>query len=633
MPCLCLGRAARCQTLLVLVLAQLSFLTPAVARPHESDNKDGPPHVTKVEPPNWWTSYVSPLMVLLYGEHLDQAEITVHDAGVKINKIEREADGKHAFVWLEIGAKAKPGVVNLRVKNSQGETTAALTLAARSSHDGKFQGITRDDVIYLIMPDRFADGDPTNNQPQGSTAGTYDRNAAKAYHGGDLAGVQQHLPYLKDLGVTTIWLTPLYENDDASSDYHGYHAVDEYAVEDHFGSMRDLQNLVAAAHQMKMKVVLDMVPNHVGPRHPWAESQPMPGWLHGTVENHINNSDYDFPPISDPHATPANYVHALDGWFVNTLPDLAQENPAVASYLLQNALWWTESAGVDGFRIDTFPYVPRSFWAYYHQGLFATYPHFFTFGEISDTDPAVTSYWAGGQTGFDGIDTGLSAPLDFPMYEAIRQVVAHGQSAKKVVAVLREDRLYPHPEVLVTFIDNHDKMRFLTEAGGSADKLKLALALVTTLRGIPQLYYGDEVAMAGGDDPDDRRDFPGGFPGDQNNAFLREGRTAEEQDVFSQVQTLLKLRQQHPALRSGVQKHVAVGDKFYAFTREGAGERLLIMFHNANATEPITLDLAGTTIQDAKAVVPIFGPSPAQLKGSQLQVQAAPTSLTIYRVQ
>ena len=571
-------------------------------------------------------------MVLLYGDNLNAANISTDYPGVTITRTQTEPDGKHAFVWLNFDLAVKPGTIVLHLKNSSGDTTAKLLLSARPPQAGKYQGVTRDDVIYLIMPDRFADGDPSNDQPPHAAAGTYDRKRPQAYHGGDLKGIQQHLPYLKDLGVTTLWLTPLYQNDDATSDYHGYGAVDEYEVEDHFGTMQDFQNLVTAAHELGMKVLLDMVPNHVGPNHPWAVSQPTPGWLHGTPAHHIDNSTYDFPPISDPHAVPANYIEALDGWFVNKLPDLAQENPLVASYLLQNALWWTESSGIDGFRIDTFPYVPRSFWAYYHTGLFSTYPHFFTVGEVSDTDPTVTSYWAGGQTGFDGIDTRLTTPFDFPMYQAILDVVAHGESAKKIVTVLRQDRFYPHPELLVTFIDNHDKPRFLTEAGGSRDKLKLALSLLATTRGIPQLYYGDEIGMAGGQDPDNRRDFPGGFPGDSNDAFTQIGRTPEQQDVFAHTQSLLKLRRQHPALRTGTQKHVAVADKYYAFTRETAGERLLIIFHNADAPETLNLDLTGTSIADAKSLTSIFGPSTAQLQDGHLNLKLAPYSLTVYQV-
>ena len=528
------------------------------------------PQISKVEPPNWWADYVSPVMILLYGENLAGADVSVDYPGVHVDKIQSQPDGKHAFVWLSLAHGLQPGNAVLRVKTSTGETSANLPLLARPSPVGKYQGITPDDVIYLIMVDRFADGDTSNNQPKAAALGTYDRRAAKTYHGGDLKGIQQHLPYLKNLGVTTLWLTPLYKNDDSSSDYHGYHAVDEYAVEDHFGTLRDYQDLVAAAHQQGMKVLLDMVPNHVGPKSPWATSQPAPGWLHGTIQDHLN-TDYAYAPISDPHAVTANYISALNGWFANALPDLAQENPLVAQYLLQNAYWWTESGGLDGFRIDTFPYVPRSFWAYYHDGLFSIYPHFFTVGEVYNSDPTVTSYWAGGQTGFDGIDTRLTTVFDFPMDAAMRDVVAHGAPATKIVDVLRQDRLYPHPELLVTFIGNHDMKRFQTDAGGSRQRLKLAFSLLATIRGIPELYYGDEIGMAGGEDPDDRHDFPGGFPGDQHDAFTLAGRTPEEQDVFSHVQSLLKLRAEHKSLRVGVQKHVAVADKYYAFTRESAG--------------------------------------------------------------
>ena len=588
--------------------------------------------VSKVEPPNWWTNYSSPLMVLLYGDHLASSKITTDYPGVAVDRVQAEPDGKHVFVWLKIDANAQPGTVAMRIKNAEGDASANLSLSSRPPQAGKYQGITRDDVIYLIMPDRFADGDPSNDQPPQVAPGTYDRKAPKAYHGGDLKGVLQHLPYLKDLGVTTLWLTPLYQNDEGSSDYHGYGAVDEYAVEDRFGNMQDVQNLVDAAHRLGMKVLFDMVPNHVGPRHPWANSQPAPGWLHGTPAHHLDNANYDFPPISDPHAAPANYVEALDGWFVNTLPDLAQENPLVATYLLQNAEWWTESSGIDGIRIDTFPYVPRSFWSYYDQGLLARYPSFFMVGEVNDTDPTVTSYWAGGQTGFDGIDTHLTAPFDFPMFQAIGDVVARGESAEKLVSVLRQDRFYPHPELLVTLIDNHDRPRFITQANGSPEKLKLGLSLLLTLRGIPQLYAGDEIGIPGGEDPDNRRDFPGGFPGDATNAFTEAGRTPEQQEIFAHTQMLLKLRQQHPALREGKQEHVAVQDRFYAFTREDKEDRLFIVFHNSDKTETVALSLAGTSIADVKELHPIFGTSTADLKNGQINMQLAPYSLTICEV-
>jgi glycosidase len=590
------------------------------------------PQVTKVEPPNWWTNYVSPVMVLLYGNGLSGADISVNYPGVSVQKVQAQSDGKHAFVWLDIAHNAAPGKVTLAIHGASGDATAELTLLARQPQQGKFQGVTRDDVIYLIMPDRFADGDSTNNMPPGSAPGTYDRSAPKTYHGGDLKGVTDHLSYLKDLGVTTLWLTPVYDQDNATSDYHGYGAVDLYQVEDHFGTMADYQNFVAEAHKLGLKVLFDTVPNHVGPNHPWATSQPAPGWLHGTTERHIN-TDYNYPPITDPHAVEGNYISALDGWFADKLPDLAQENPLVAQYLLQNALWWTESSGIDGLRIDTFPYVPRIFWAYFLKGILDVYPNFFAVGEIFNVEPTVTSYWAGGNKGFDGVDTLLKTPFDFPMQNAINKVLNEGQSATLILNVLRQDRLFRHPELLVTFIGNHDMPRFITQASGSPEKLKAAFALIATQRGIPQLYYGDEIGMPGANDPDDRHDFPGGFPGDQHNAFVQVGRTPEQQEIFSYLQSLLKFRHDHPALREGVQKHVAFADDYYLFTREVPGERLLVAFYKGTSPTTLSLDLANTSIADARQLTALFAGSTATLNDGKINLQLQPVSVAVYKVE
>ena len=589
------------------------------------------PQISKIEPPNWWINFVSPVMILLYGENLESAEIFVSYPGLKIEKTQLQPEGKHALIWLSIAKNTKAGNAKLSVKTAAGAAKVDFPLLERASPDDRFQGVTLNDVVYLIMPDRLADGDAANNVPKGAAPGTYDRQAPKAYHGGDLKGIQDHLPYLKELGVTTVWLNPIFDNDNSSEGYHGYGASDLYAVEDHFGTLQDFQQLVDAAHHDGIKILLDMVPNHVGPKHPWATSQPAPGWLHGTTANHIN-TDYEYAPVTDPHAVEKNYRSALDGWFANILPDLAQENPQTAEYLQQNAYWWMEIGGVDGFRIDTFPYVPRTFWTKYLQGLQATYPHFFAVGEVYNFDPTVVSYFAGGQKGFDGIDTHLTTPFDFPMNSAIREVVNHGASAKKIVDVLRQDRLYPHPELLVTFIGNHDMKRFVTDAGGSTAKLKLGFSLLATIRGIPQIYSGDEIAMPGGDDPDNRRDFPGGFPGDQRNAFTQAGRTPDEQDVFAHVQGLLKLRRDHQALRTGDQKQIVVTDDYYVFTRETRGERLMVVFYKGDTPKNVTVDLIDTTIANAHGIAPLYSASDVRLQGSLMQLQLAPQSVAVYRV-
>jgi len=597
------------------------------------------PRISKIEPPNWWAGYVSPVMVLLYGDDLAGAKISVSYPGLSIQKTQIQPDGKHAFLWLEISPKTKPGEATIYIKTPTGEVQFAFALLRREPAQGRFQGITQDDVIYLIMPDRFADGDPSNDQPTGAAPGTNDRSSPKTYHGGDLRGVQQHLSYLKDLGVTTVWLNPLYDNSDATSDYHGYHAVDLYKVEDHFGSMQDFRNLVNAAHRQGMKVLLDVVPNHVGPKHPWATSQPAPGWLHGTAENHIN-TDYDFPPVADPHAVPRNYRSALDGWFANALPDLAQENPLVAQYLLQNAFWWIENGGIDGFRIDTFPYVPRSFWSHYLTAIRDEYPNFFAVGEVYNFDPVVVSYFAGGHTGFDGLDTHLPALFDFPLNSAIRDVVNHGASAKKIEDVLRQDRLYPHPEALVTFIGNHDMKRFIADAGGSTQKLNLALSLLATIRGIPQLYYGDEIGMTGGDDPDNRHDFPGGFPGDTQDAFRALGRTPQEQDVFLHLQGLLKLRRDHQALREGKLYTVFSDDQTIAYVREYTklgdtlpSDRLLMVMNNSDKTREISITTTDTPIADVHSAMILQSDMPdVGFSNGEIRARILGHSLAIYEL-
>lgn len=597
------------------------------------------PQISKVEPPNWWADYVSPVMVLIYGDNLATAKLSVNYAGVTVQKTQIQWDGKHAFVRLAVSPKAKPGTATIHAKTSSGEAQFAFPLLRREPTQGRFQGITQDDVIYLIMPDRFADGDSSNNQPTGAAPGTYDRSAPKAYHGGDLRGVQQHLPYLKDLGVTTIWLNPIADNSDATSDYHGYHAVDLYKVEDHFGTVQDFQSLVNAAHQQGMKVLLDMVPNHVGPKHPWATSPPAPGWLHGTTEHHIN-TDYDFPPVADPHAVPRSYRSALDGWFANALPDLAQENPLVAQYLLQNAFWWIESSGIDGFRIDTFPYVPRSFWSYYLTAIRNEYPNFFAVGEIYNFDPVVVSYFAGGQIGFDGIDTHLTTPFDFPLNSAIRDVVNHGASARKIENVLRQDRLYPHPEDLVTFIGNHDMKRFMTDAGNSPEKLKLAFSLLATLRGIPQLYYGDELGLSGGDDPDNRHDFPGGFPSDKQDAFNALGRTPQEQEVFLHLQGLLKLRRDHQALREGKLYTLFSDDQTIAYVREYTklgdtlpSDRLLMVMNNSDKTREISITTTDTPIADVHSAMILQSDMPdVGFSNGEIRARILGHSLAIYEL-
>ena len=586
------------------------------------------PVVRKIEPPNWWVNYTPALTLLLTGENLTGARVESPAQGLTVLGAEASANGHYLFVHLQLSPDLPAGTVDLRLITSAGSTTVPLPLLARADSHGHFEGLSRDDVIYLIMPDRFADGDPANDRPAGSNA-TYDRSKPMAYHGGDLRGIGEHLGYLHDLGVSTLWLTPVWKNTD--SDYHGYHVVDFYSLDDHMGSMAEYQALVAEAHRLGIKVLIDYVVNHTGPHHPWANDPPTPTWFHGTPAHHLEPA-YTFNGLVDPHASPREYLNTLDGWFAGRLPDLNPDDPALALYLAQNAMWWTESAQLDGFRLDTFPYSTRQFWRGWHERLHQVYPQINSVGEVSDPDSTITSFFEGGRKQFDGIDTGLVTVFDFPLCYALRDVVVKGAPMDKIVEVLRHDELYPHPEMLVTFIGNHDQRRFVSEKDSDPAKLKAALSLLLTVRGIPQIYSGDEIAMPGGNDPDNRRDFPGGFPGDPHNAFTASGRNAEQQDVFAFLQSLLALRKSHPALRTGKQWHIGWDDTYYAFLRELPEEKLLVIYNNSPKTRELNISVENTPLETAHQLQSMFGNSAAELANGKVQVSLPAQTLAVFIV-
>jgi glycosidase len=396
-----------------------------------------------------------------------------------------------------------------------------------------------------------------------------------------------------------------------------------------------------------MKIFFDAVPNHVGPKHPWVSNPPLPDWFHGTLQRHLDSfsplkgtfygkpggqaaSNDPFESLVDPHAPPRMKRNLTEGWFFGALPDMNTENPVVAQYLLQNSIWWTEISGLDGFRVDTFPYVGRKFWADWHAGLRRIYPNLTTVGEVFHPDPSVTSFFAGGVRRYDGIDTGLSTLFDYPMYFTLRDVLLHNAPAGRMADVLRHDALYPHPETLVLFFANHDVTRFAGEPGSSPAKLKLAFGLTLTLRGIPEIYYGDEIGMPGGGDPDNRRDFPGGWIGDSKDAFTPSGRTREQQEIFSHVQTLLRLRREHPALRDGSLWHLASDENSYVFLRETEEERLLVAFNNSDQSREVRIPLNVTPAQGATGVGHLLGDANATIENSEIRVSMPGQSVTVF---
>jgi glycosidase len=558
------------------------------------------PAVTKVDPPNWWTGHtINPVRLLVRGAELSGARVTAGDPGVQVLSFHSNSRGTYLFIDVQIRTAGKHP---LTVTTQNGMATIPFEVLPPLAPQGRFQGFSQDDVIYLIMPDRFANGDPSNDDPAISR-GLFNPNEPRFYHGGDLQGVLDHLGYLKDLGVTALWINPLYDNVNhlneretpqgkAVTDYHGYGAVDFYAVEEHFGDIAKFRELTDAAHRLGLKVILDMVANHTGPYHPWVDDPPTASWYHGTREKHLNETWQTWSTM-DRHASSSVTTPVLDGWFADILPDLNQDDPEVARYIIQNTLWWVGMSGMDGIRQDTLPYVPRRFWRDWMAAIKKQYARLRVVGEVLDGDPALVSFFQGGRAQFDGLDSGVDSVFDFPQYFALRKAFGEGQSMRDFAAMLAHDYLYPDPDRLVTLLGLHDVARFMNQPKATAAGLKLAFTYLLTSRGIPMIYYGDEIAMRGGDDPDNRRDFPVG-------AFSTSGRTTEQQTVWAHVRKLGQLREKYEALRRGPLQQIAVSDDSYVYRR---GD--ILVFLNAGASPAdLTADAADGRWNDLLEGVP-----------------------------
>jgi glycosidase len=559
------------------------------------------PLITKVDPPNWWAKMPKP-MLLVKGEHLDGATFRLSDRKLHVERTVVSQNRHWAQVRLS-GSPEKAETVEFVAERHGATARIEYRFEQRkagsdgAADKGGFAGFSSNDAMYLIMTDRFADGDPSNDQQPGDEAD--EKTKARGWHGGDLRGITQHLDYLQELGVTTVWITPVYQNHGPQS-YHGYGATDMYAVDEHFGSLADFKALAAALHARGMKLVLDTVPNHVGATHPWVEDEPTPDWFHGTKTKHTE-AQGDFAPLTNPHAAWRDQKNVTEGWFANVLPDMNTESPAVAQYLTQNAVWWVEEAGLDGLRLDTFPYVGRAFWQGFHAQLHALYPRLTTVGEVFNSDPTIVSSFAGGITR-NGIDTLLNTPFDFPSYFALRDVFLKDAPMTRLAEVLRLDALYPHPERLVPFLGNHDTTRFMGQPGASIERLKLAFGVLATMRGMPQIYSGDEIAMEGGDDPDNRRNFPGGIDG--AGAFTPAGRTAEQNEMFSWVKGLLKLRASRAELSGGEEQVLQAKGGTMLFVRgddlkDGCAKdrpRVIVAVNTGSTTEKVETSTENTSL-------------------------------------
>lgn len=591
------------------------------------------PCVDKIDPPDWWAGLPSP-MLLLHGTNLRNVRLGVRGKDVSLERAQVSANGHYAFLWLK-AQHAEAQRLSILLSDKSHNVALPYVLAARTP--AKNAGFSSADVMYLIFTDRFADGDIRNDGSAGDSYGKVDRSNPTAWHGGDFQGIIGREDYLQQLGVNTIWITPAYENAHEPHAYHGYDATDMYAVDPHFGTLDDYRQLAVTLHARDMKLVLDLVPNHVGAAHIWTNDPPSPSWFHGTPASHLR-AESNFKTIVDPHE--GSSAPVTEGWFANSKPDLNQDDPLVSQYLIQNAIWWIETAGLDGFRLDTFPYVQRTFWHEFHSTLHRLYPHFTTVGEIFNHDPEITSFFAGGAEHY-GVDTGLDTPFDFPMFTTLRNSLVKGAPMSDIAELLAKDKLYPHPERLVPFLGNHDTGRFLSEPGATLAEMKMGFALITTMRGMPELYAGDEIAMRGGKDPDNRHDFPGGFPGDSQDAFTPAGRTLEQQDMFTTVSSLLRIRSDHPALRTGQMSVVHADDDTLLFVRGAnvaAGcsaeedDRVLVAANRSIKAKDIELTTRRNALEGCRNFAPLGNVATAKTKEEHVTLHLPAMSVSLFQV-
>ncbi|MCY7374924.1 MAG: cyclomaltodextrinase N-terminal domain-containing protein [Pyrinomonadaceae bacterium] len=562
------------------------------------------PTVEKIEPPNWWANYaVNPVRVLVRGTNLNGANVIAPiNSGLKAYNFRASDNGHYLFFDVETAPETKAGKYNFKIETKTGTVNAPFEISPKLSRQNRFQGYTPDDVIYFLMPDRFADGDVSNNDPAKSK-GLYDRKQGRHYHGGDLQGVIDKLPYLKSLGVTAIWTTPVYDNNDrldtkeiypgvpGTTGYHGYGAVDMYAVDEHLGDMAKLRELVEKAHALGLKVIQDQVANHTGPYHVWANDSPTATWWNGTAQKHPNNNWQKWTTMN-PRATYQTQSRNIDGWFIDILPDFNQSDPEVEKYLIQNSLWWLEMNGFDAIRMDTLPHVPRTFWAKWATEIKREYPNVNILGELYDGDPALLAYFQKGKVGHDGVDTNIDTLFDFGLFYPIRAAFGRGESIRGISQMFAKDWLYPNSEVLTTFLGVHDMERFMNEKGATIEGLKMAQTLIMTSRGTPILYYGDEIAMPGAGDPDNRRDFPGGFAGDTRNAFTASGRTVQENDVWNHLAKLGALRKDLNALRNGKSYDLLDEEQQMAYARVAENQAVLVVFNNDIKPSAVSFDVS-----------------------------------------
>ena len=544
--------------------------------------------ITRIEPENWFAGMKNPqVQLMVYGHNIREAQVSTDYPGAKIDSLVRLDSPNYLLIYINLNG-AKPGNMPLTFTQGGSKKRVMYAIKPRTMQGEDRKGFTNADVLYMLMPDRFANGNPKNDVVKGMRDELCNRNEPSLRHGGDIEGIRQHLDYFKELGVTALWFTPLLENDRPAdegkySTYHGYATTNYYRVDPRFGTNDDYKALVSEAHQKGLKVVMDMIFNHCGDYHPWNLDAPSKNWFNNP--NYGLQTSYKLTPVLDPYASKVDMRETVDGWFVKSMPDLNQRNPHLMRYLIQNSEWWIETVGIDGIRMDTYPYADRDAMALWMKTLNDEYPNFNTVGETWVTEPAYTAAWQK-DSKLSKTNSNLKTVMDFAFFDRL-SMAKHEETddwwkgLNRIYNVLCYDYLYTNPSSVMAFIENHDTDRFLGN-GKDSTALKQAYALLLTMKRIPQLYYGTEVLMNGTKEVTDgnvRKDFPGGFPGDTHNCFTREGRTRAENAMFDWTSRLLHWRLGNEAISKGKQTQFIPWHGVYVLARQYKGKNVMTILN------------------------------------------------------
>ncbi|MFO7998763.1 MAG: glycoside hydrolase family 13 protein [Bacteroidales bacterium] len=553
--------------------------------------QEAPQHV---EPPFWWSGMThTELQLMVHAPDIGLSRVSVDHPDVRIQEVVAVDSPNYLFVYLDLKG-VDPGVFRIDFY-ADGRLRYSYDYELRTRDEGSRYrvGFDASDAIYLLMPDRFANGDPSNDQVEGMPDVT-DRRIPDARHGGDIQGIIDNLDHIAGMGFSALWINPLLENNQPRYSYHGYATTDFYNIDARFGSNDDYRRLVHHAGEKGIKVIKDMILNHCGHHHWWMDDLPSADWLNQWGE--FTRTTYRMTTLMDPHRTQADYSRMVDGWFDTNMPDLNQRNRLLATYMIQNSVWWIEFSGLQGVRLDTQPYADRYFMAEWGRHVMTEYPNFMVVGEAWIGIPAISSYFQGGTLNHDGYDSNIPAVFDFSLYDAIGRAFIEEQGwdsgMMRLYNSLAQDFLYADPYNLVVFGDNHDTDRLLTRVGEDIDKLKMVLSFLFTTRGIPMVYAGTELLESAFEHDGHgrmRTDFPGGWPDDEVNAFTREGRSLAQNQIVDHISVLLEFRQRNPVLHYGWLKHFVPEGNVYVYFRYDNQQSIMVIL-NQNDHE-VQLDM------------------------------------------